>query len=185
MTFKFNVTLKGIAKPPVWRRLMVPGDATFYRMHQIIQAAFGWKGHHMFQFTPKGYGSEPVIAVSGEDWMGEFLDCKKTRLDKIFTATGKSFTYLYDFGDNWFHTVTLEEILDQPVTHADCIEGRGACPPDDCGGPGGYHDLKRIMKFSGLPEHQEMREWLKLPKGVNWDADKFDVEKVREAVRKV
>jgi len=187
MTFKFNVTLKGITQPPVWRKLLVPGDFTFYRMHQIIQAAFGWKGTHMFQFFPTGYNSSPVITLEGQDWADgdEFLDCKKTRLDKIFLVPQQKFTYLYDFGDDWFHIMTLEEITDKEMTHADCIDGWGACPPEDCGGPGGYDQLKLTMKSSGRPEHNEMREWLQLPKGQTWNADHFDLANAKMAVQKI
>ena len=36
-----KVTLYGI-KPPVWRRLLIPGEMTLGDLHQAIQAAMGW-----------------------------------------------------------------------------------------------------------------------------------------------
>ena len=36
-----KVTLRGI-RPPVWRRLLVPGRITLGGLHHVIQAAMGW-----------------------------------------------------------------------------------------------------------------------------------------------
>ena len=185
MAFTFNITLTGVSNPPVWRKIIVPEDFTFYRLHQIIQAVFGWKNRHMFQFSPGNFGSNPVITMAGDGVEGPFLDCKTTKLATIFTEPQQRFAYIYDFGDDWFHSITLEEITDQQLTQADCIDGRGACPPEDCGGTGGYHELKRIMKFAGRPEHDEMREWLKLPVGQGWNANYFDLDKTRARIQKV
>jgi hypothetical protein len=187
MTFKFNITLTEITQPPVWRKLLVPEDFTFYRMHHVIQVAFGWKGAHLFQFSPGRSSRPPIIALADQVLIDEdeFLDCKKTRLNNIFTAPQQNFSYLYDFGDGWYHVMTLEEIRDQPMTNADCIDGWGACPPEDCGGPDGYHELKLIMKSPGSPEYNEMHEWLRLPKGQTWNADRFDLANAKMAVQKI
>lgn len=49
---------------------------------------------------------------------------------------GTTFTYVYDFGDNWRHKVVIEDIVEQDadVDYPLCIDGRRACPPEDCGG---------------------------------------------------
>ncbi len=36
-----KVTLRDI-KPPVWRRLVLPGTMTLVELHEAIQAAMGW-----------------------------------------------------------------------------------------------------------------------------------------------
>ena len=186
MTFKFNITLNEITQPPVWRKLLVPEDFTFYRMHLVIQVAFGWKGGHLFEFSAASRSRSPVITLADQDVNeDEFLDCKKTRLNDIFTAPEQKLTYLYDFGDSWNHLMTLEEIRDQPMTNADCIDGWGACPPEDCGGSPGYHELKLLMKSPGSLEYNEMHEWLRLPKGQTWNADRFDLAKAKIAVQKI
>src|SRR5882724_4285363 len=97
-------------------------------------------------------------------------------LNDIFKEPKQKFTYLFDFGEDWFHIMILEEIMDKQMTHADCIDGKGTCPPDDCGRPGGYERHKHLVKFTGRPENDEMREWLKLGKGQFWNADNFDLE---------
>jgi hypothetical protein len=37
---------------------------------------------------------------------------------------------LYDFGDSWYHTVTLEKVLDTDptLTHPRCVAGKGDAP---------------------------------------------------------
>jgi hypothetical protein len=187
MTFKFNIALTAIDQPPVWRKLLVPEDFTYYRMHQVIQVAFGWKGGHLFQFHAGYRSRSPVITLADENLINEddFLDCKKTRLNNIFTAPQQKFTYLYDFNDGWSHVMTLEEIREQPMTNADCIDGWGACPPEGCGGPDGYDELKLIMKSSGSPEYNKMHEWLQLPEGQTWNADRFDLANTKMAIRKI
>ncbi|MDJ0420896.1 plasmid pRiA4b ORF-3 family protein, partial [Rhodococcus opacus] len=44
------------AKPPVWRRLELPGDLTLDRLHVVIQAVMGWLDGHLHRFRT---GSDP------------------------------------------------------------------------------------------------------------------------------
>ncbi|MBS1663230.1 MAG: plasmid pRiA4b ORF-3 family protein [Bacteroidetes bacterium] len=184
MAFQFDIKLTETNSPLVWRKVIVPEDFTFYRLHLVIQAVFGWKNRHLFQFCPGDHGSQPLITMAGNRTDGEYLDCKKTKVNEIFTELEQKFAYIYDFGDDWFHSITLEGITDQQLTNADCIDGKGACPPEDCGGAGGYYRLKRVMKFAGQPGHEEMRQWLKLPVGQGWNANYFDLEKTRARLQK-
>lgn len=186
MAFQFKIQLKNVSGPTVWRRLVIPEKFSFDRFHRVIQEAFGWDDYHLFSFSPTGYNSAPFISIPDPEWdMEETLDCKKTKLNEIFTHEKQKFTYIYDFGDDWAHTITLEKITEDKPLRADCLTGKGACPPEDCGGPWGYADLKEILNDPKNPEHEEMKEWLGLAEDENWDAGYFDLEAAREAVRKV
>ena len=44
-----EVTLRD-TKPPVWRRLLVPGETTLGGLHRAIQAAMGWEDYHLHTF---------------------------------------------------------------------------------------------------------------------------------------
>ncbi len=57
-----------------------------------------------------------------------------------------------------------------PVTVPACVDGRRACPPEDCGGPWGYEELLAIFADPSHPEHAERREWLGRP----FDPDAFE-----------
>jgi hypothetical protein len=186
MAFQFKIQLKDIIAPPVWRRLSVPEQFTFYRFHKAIQVAFGWGNTHLFQFSPGGYNSHPVITIPNPEWDAEpVLDGKKTRLSDIFSAPKQKFVYLYDLGDNWIHTVTLEKITEEKILRADCIAGKGACPPEDCGGSWGYTNLKDILCDLQHPEYTQMKEWVGLAKSQNWDAEYFNLERTRAAIQRV
>ena len=45
-----KVTLRG-TRPPVWRRLLLPGEMTLGDLHQAIQAAMGWHDGHLHAFA--------------------------------------------------------------------------------------------------------------------------------------
>ena len=47
--FRVRLDLHG-AKPPIWRRLELPGDLTLPRVHVAIQAAMGWYDSHLHRF---------------------------------------------------------------------------------------------------------------------------------------
>ena len=67
------------------------------------------------------------------------------------------FTYTYDFGDNWQHTVAFEksEPAVEGVSYPVCITGKRNCPPEDCGGVRGYEELLAILANPTHPEHAE------------------------------
>ncbi|MCK9269425.1 MAG: plasmid pRiA4b ORF-3 family protein [Bacteroidales bacterium] len=184
-TFQFKVQLKNISKPPVWRRIAVPSYFTFGQLHSVICAVFGWSGAHLYSFSPSGYGSSPEITLSDE-WdlfadmeSGDSLDATETRLSEFFDKEGQHMIYIYDFGDDWTHVVTLEKIIPEVSRQAVCLAGKGACPPEDCGGPWAYQDLKKVLADKNHPNYQEMAEWIGLNEDEQWDANEFDLEDVQ------
>ena len=48
----------------------------------------------------------------------------------------------YDFGDGREHEVTMKKIIDSGSLIADCIGGKGTCPPEDFF----FHFSKEIKK---------------------------------------
>ena len=47
--YQFKITLKGI-KPPIWRRIQVPENYTFWDLHVAIQDSMGWEDYHLHEF---------------------------------------------------------------------------------------------------------------------------------------
>jgi len=184
MAYQFKIQLMNVAKPPVWRQIQVPEKLTFHDLHQLIQLAFGWSDGHLYQFSPKGYGSHPVIAIpSEEDWEKPDMNAMKTKLNKVFTTEKQTFNYLYDFGDDWSHKITLEKLVSDELKSPVCLAGKGACPPEDCGGAWGYENLKVILADPKHEEHVDMKEWLGLDEDEDWDANYFDLEEVNEMMK--
>jgi hypothetical protein len=156
-------------KPPIWRRVLVDGSATLDQVHEVIQAAFGWWNYHLHEFEVgrKRYG----IPDPDHDWGEPPRDERRTRLDAI-ASVGASFRYTYDFGDGWDHRIDVEKVLSASVgtTVPACIDGRRACPPEDCGGTWGYRELVAILADSTHPDHPERLEWIGRP----FDPESFD-----------
>jgi hypothetical protein len=65
------------------------------------------------------------------------------------------------------------------------LAGKGACPPEDCGGPWGYAGLKEIVDNPKDPEYEEMREWMGLEPGEVWKPEDFDLADAQAMVKKI
>lgn len=139
-------------EPAVARVIDVPASATLPELHELLQAAIGWTDSHLHQFvTPEAtYGME----IPGEEvWPEDQRDENGARLVDL----GSKFEYLYDFGDGWIHEV---EVLGPGDSAPGCVDGYGSCPPEDCGGPGGYAELLDTLANSSHPDHAHMRSWV-------------------------
>jgi hypothetical protein len=160
-----KVTLRD-TKPPVWRRLLVPGETTLADLHRAIQAAMGWEDCHLHAFDIEGrqYGDPRAV--------DDVADEKRVTLNGLIRSGVARFAYTYDFGDNWEHALVIEkslpavEALSRPV----CTAGKRRCPPEDCGGPWGYRGLLEVLADPAHPEHAERCEWL----GGDFDPDDFN-----------
>ena len=82
MVYLFKIKLKGITKPPVWRKVSVPENFTFLQFHQVIQTIFGWCGYHLFEFKDKEYPSSflaKTISISSlKHTMPQRPSCQKS-----------------------------------------------------------------------------------------------------------
>ena len=100
-------------------------------LHGILQVSMGWKSIHLYflDIYAVHYGAFELDAESPDLPFSAFRSRECQR-----------FAYLYDMGDYWEHEVRLEKFLepDPKKTCPVCIDGSGACPPEDCGGPTGY-----------------------------------------------
>ena len=155
--YQFKVTLKGI-RPPIWRRIQVPEDYTFWDLHVAIQDAMGWLDYHLHEFEVREpeSGTNHYIGLPDEEGFPddhEILPGWKEMLSTYFSPDNGTARYFYDFGDGWEHSVKLEKILERKAgsTYPLCLGGKRACPPEDCGGIAGYRDL---LKFLSDPENR-------------------------------
>lgn len=178
--YQFKITLKGL-KPPIWRRIQVPGTYSFWDLHVAIQDSFGWLDCHLhnFEIINPRTGESEEIGIPTED-LGGFVDMLagwECEISKYFSGGNKKADYIYDFGDDWNHDVRLEKILprDPKVKYPVCTGGKRACPPEDCGGVWGYEELLEIIMDSGHERHDEMMEWL----DGDFDPEHFDITKIR------
>ncbi|MDQ3630811.1 MAG: plasmid pRiA4b ORF-3 family protein [Actinomycetota bacterium] len=175
---QLKIGLIGVAKPPVWRRVLVPAQMRLDRFHEVVQVAMGWVGGHMHVFSAGGveYGfPDPELGHRDE---------RKTTLDRVLVRAGDRMRYTYDFGDDWEHEILVEKVhvAEPGRTYPACVDGRSRCPPEDCGGPWGYADLRAVLADPGHDEHAEMLEWLGIVRASEFDPGAFDLAEVNAAL---
>lgn len=163
--FVLKISLNG-ARPPIWRRVQVPGEISLYQLHRVIQRAMGWDDCHLHHFEFGGLLFEPGAQQDpgiGGEFGPEWRDSTKTMLNQLVKKPKSKLRYKYDFGDGWEHTILVEKILtgaDAPgLTDPICLKGARNCPPEDCGGIWGYQNLAEVMADPSHPEHEDMLEW--------------------------
>jgi hypothetical protein len=111
----------------------------------------------------------------------EVSNSRKVKLSQLVAQGIKKFLYVYDMGDSWEHIIQIEKTLPAEigVKYPRCIDGKRACPPEDCGGPWGYCDLLEIIQDPNHPEYEERIEWI----GGEADPEAFDLDEVNAELR--
>lgn len=178
---QLKITLKW-TKPPIWRRVLVDKKTTFFELHQIIQIAMGWENCHLYEFKIDNYRIGEPNEEFDDFFSGDKLvDASEVTLDSVIANTGEKFEYEYDFGDGWEHQVTAEKFLprDSKTKYPICTGGKLNCPPEDCGGVGGFYDLLDIIGNKKHPERKEMLEWL----GGKYNPEYFDKKAINDELR--
>lgn len=132
--YQIKISLSHI-KPPVWRRVAVPGNITLAKLSNVIMDVMGWSGYHLHDFRYH----DLVFGVPDPEFDSlRIIDERRAKLNEVIRESGRRMTYTYDFGDNWEHVIKVERVLDPDpdTTYPICLAGRRACPPEDCGGRG-------------------------------------------------
>ena len=130
--YQLKITLQGI-EPPIWRTIQVPSTCTFWDLHSYIQDAFGWTNSHLHQFiytdahTDNKISKPIIIGIPMEPVLEDeepVLPGWEHKLKPYITGETSKIEYIYDFGDNWQHTIELEHILpaEQGIKYPRCIQ---------------------------------------------------------------
>ena len=183
--YQFRIYLAG-SEPYIWRRIQVPEHYSFWGLHLAIQDAMGWLDCHLHRFVmPRPGERQPSeIGIPDPEYIGAgpggtdivVLPGWEEKIAAWFTPDNALALYEYDFGDSWLHTIVLEQILprERGVTYPRCIDGARACPPEDCGGIGGYEELLEVLTDPSHKEHEKLLEWLEEP----FDPEEFSPDDV-------
>ena len=177
--FQFKITLRDV-HPPIWRRIQVPKNNSFWDLHVAIQDSMGWKDYHLHEFeihNPRTR-TKDTIGIPDEDNAADedFLPGWEITIADYFSHENLKAIYTYDFGDGWQHSVLLEEIhpYESGVEYPRCIAGKRACPPEDCGGPYGYDLFLEAIRDTENEDHDHALEWI----GGSFDPEHFDSQEV-------
>jgi hypothetical protein len=163
-------------EPQIWRRLIVPTSFNLRDLHLVLQAAFGWTNAHLHEFEIGGLRFADVDVANAEIGRDDSRAFEEmgVRLRDFTREPGSTFSYVYDMGDNWVHTVVLEKHLElEPAPKvAQCVEGERARPPEDVGGVSGYQEFLEAVLDPTHEEHRSMLRWA----GGHFDPEWFDLE---------
>jgi hypothetical protein len=155
---RIRIALEDI-EPEIWRRVEVPLDLNLKSLHDVIQAVMGWQDYHLFEFAigDKAYG----LPGPDGDFGRKVLQAKLAKLETFVAQGVNQFAYVYDMGDDWRHTITIEAVEpsapDQKYPRF--IDGARRGPPEDVGGIPGYYEFLDAMAKPRHREHRRMIEW--------------------------
>jgi hypothetical protein len=149
-TTRLRVTMSEV-EPTVVRVLDVPAGVLLPELHDLLQVLIGWTDSHLHQFVADGirYGMPDI------DGFNELED-ERAETGVSLRSLPPCFTYLYDFGDGWEHEVV---VVGPGADRVGVVDGEGACPPEDVGGPHGYAEFLTVLANPTDPEHEHMRGW--------------------------
>ncbi len=168
-------------KPEVWREIEVPATYSFWDLHVAIQDAMGWLDCHLHMFIVHNPKTREMDEIGIPD-EGEFLNSPpilpgwETSIADYFIEPSDQTSYEYDFGDGWEHIITLASMGESKTEteYPRCLKGERSCPPEDCGGVGGYERLLEIIQDPKHEEYESMMDWL----DGGFDPDGFDPDSV-------
>ena len=108
------------ANPVVSRTIEMRGNQSLAALHETIFLVFDRYDEHMYEFQ---FGKEPMADGPRYGFPDEDLplfalfqdenktvDAAKTKIDALDLKPGQVFWYWFDFGDDWWHQITVTSI---------------------------------------------------------------------------
>jgi hypothetical protein len=142
----------------------------------------GWLDYHLHEFKVlnPSTGVREEIGIPYNDHFGNEKEISagwERNIADYFSMDNPQAKYIYDFGDNWQHSILLEEILARAdrVKYPICIAGERASPPEDCGGVLGYKDFLEVIMNPAHEEYEQMLQWA----GEDFEPEQFNPRKVK------
>lgn len=195
--YVLRIELRGL-RPTIWREVWVDPTITLRRLHGVIQAAMGWENAHLHGFAIPGTGRascywgvpslrrfEPLDAQGDFGPMEPGNDDALTRLAQVMARPRDKLLYLYDYGDDWEHLITLKKVITTAEPLPLLAAAVFSCPPEDCGGPGGFTHLAEVLSDPRDPEHADLRAWVDEMMGPDWVPGELSDAQFRKRVAAV
>lgn len=106
--YRFQVKLDW--RKSTWRRIEMRGDQTLHDLHGAIQDAFDWDNDHLYAFFLSGKAWDTRTEYSSPYGEAERA-ADQYRLAWLPLRPKQQFLYIFDFGDELRHQITVEEIV--------------------------------------------------------------------------
>ncbi|MGE7416951.1 plasmid pRiA4b ORF-3 family protein [Methylobacterium tarhaniae] len=166
--------------PVIWRIVEVPLTMSLSGLHEVVQAAMPFENCHLYEFRIGGRR----YALPDPDFPDpEVYSPKVAKLGAALEGDVRRFTYIYDFGDNWQHTITVEALspADPALHYPRFVDGGRRAPPEDVGGTMGFEEFLNVLSKPRHRERKAMLEWC----GGSFDPDTIPIDIIVERVEKL
>jgi len=150
------------------RLIHTPLNLPFGALHEIIQTVFLWENSHFYQFvlddgsrlTSSRQIAEMEYYAISED--RQLFSGDTTFLsDVLSTEDNRKLTYVYDFGDNWEHSITIRKVwVSSEAVPPKLLMMMGNPVPENSGGPDGYKYMMDVINDPEHENHEQLKEWL-------------------------
>ncbi len=142
----FVVKAALMGRKSIWRRIALPGDQTLDDLHEAVFEAFDRFDEHLYSFffprskakaTPRSLMrnavqyTAPLACGDGIFADPEQRNAAEASLASLKLKPKQKFYYLFDFGDEWWHEITVESV-DAQAEKGDyprVLDSRGVSPP--------------------------------------------------------
>ncbi|MCX8522224.1 MAG: plasmid pRiA4b ORF-3 family protein [Rhodoferax sp.] len=169
IAYEIHIELDDL-KPVIYRDFLVEPDISLPSLHHLIQTAFDWEDMHLHGFAlplheesfyrvPADRCYNPVLPFDGDEAEPTQDEEDFTLKDLLQTPKSK-LLYMYDFGDDWGHTLTLRKIVETDLPLPYLLKAEHGSPPEDCGGAFSYLHLSEAWHDKKHPDHAEAKDIL-------------------------
>lgn len=118
--YRLKVSLKGVSIRKLSRTIEISGNCTFSDLHEEIFEAFDRYEEHMYSFFLTRQDSESKRKIMNSDEIthpyaleSSFNNARssaETTIDDAKLKEKDVLHYWFDFGDDWWHRIRVEEI---------------------------------------------------------------------------
>ncbi|HWO12586.1 MAG TPA: SEC-C metal-binding domain-containing protein [Polyangiaceae bacterium] len=125
--------------PNVSRTFEFAASHRLHDVHLAIQDAFELDDDHLFAFFMSGKHWDKATEISGGTTPSDPGQAARVNLAQLGLKPGKRFSYVFDFGDEHWHSLEVESVLDTPRASPAprLVESIGEPPPQ-------YDDLPEL-----------------------------------------
>src|SRR5713101_4864697 len=124
----FRAVLNEVS-PIVARVISIPDDVEITELHDVFLSLFGWN-----------YDPGFSIRIHGQEFNSFQRRSRGKRWRDFHLRRQEKFLYICDTLDLWEWEIRVLDVQEGVAEEHDavCLDGRGAAPPEHCGGPRGY-----------------------------------------------
>ena len=151
--YRLKVSIIGI--PKLYRVIELSENCTFDDLHMAVFDAFDRYDPHLYSFFITKADTKNIRSIitspeithpqNTDDLMGfrkKIPAATKTKIGSVDLAEKDIFHYLFDFGDDWWHRIRVEKIIETENHRigVKLIKAVGESPPQYPDGEGYFED---------------------------------------------